>query len=37
MSITQLTRFKSGNAEEMIKAARQAKTISKNTAPNLYG
>ncbi|MGO8799210.1 MAG: hypothetical protein ACLQE9_09580 [Roseiarcus sp.] len=27
MSITQLTRFKSGNAEEMIKAARQAKTI----------
>jgi hypothetical protein len=27
MSITQLTRFKSTNSEEMIKAAKQAKTL----------
>jgi hypothetical protein len=27
MSITQLTRFKSSNSEEMIKAGKQAKTL----------
>ena len=27
MAITQLTRFKSNNAEEMIKAAKQAKKL----------